>query len=144
MKIDEIDLQIIDLLKHNGRTQNNEIACRLSISEGTVRNRIKKLIDCNFLSIQGLVNPEQIKKKQIIFLAVQIAESKNLEKTAQRVARLEGVNSVYMVTGRYDLLIEIFIEPQNLINFLSNHLAKIDFIASTESFLTLRSYNRWI
>jgi len=59
MKLDETDLNIIALLKENGRIQNNDIASRLSISEGTVRNRIKKLIDNDFLSIRGLVNPEK-------------------------------------------------------------------------------------
>ena len=39
MKIDSTDLKIIQILEENGRTPNNEIAARISISEGTVRNR---------------------------------------------------------------------------------------------------------
>jgi hypothetical protein len=52
------------------------------------------------------------------------------------------VSSVSVVTGRYDLIIEVFIEPYNLINFLSNNLPTIKTIASTESFVTLNNYNK--
>jgi Lrp/AsnC family transcriptional regulator for asnA, asnC and gidA len=145
MKIDETDLKIIDLLKENGRIQNNEIASRLSISEGTVRNRIKKLIDNKFLSIRGLVNPEQIQNKQIILIGARVSDSKKMEKAAQYMANLKDVIAVYMVTGSFDLFVEVFIEPQNLLNFLSIDLAKIDdMILNTESFIIMKSYKKWI
>ena len=144
MKIDKVDLNIIALLKDNGRIQNNEIASRLSVSEGTVRNRIKKLTDNGYLSIMGLVNPEQVKYKQIVFLGVQLSESKRLEEVAEFFSAIGIVSSVYVLTGRYDLLIELFIEPFNLIEFLSSEVAKINCIASTESFITLKSYKKWI
>lgn len=144
VKVDDIDLNIIQLLNGNGRIQNNEIASRLNISEGTVRNRIKKLIDAEFLTIRGLVNPSKIKNRMIIFLGVQLLESKNLEKAADYFKHLNDVIAVYVVTGRFDMLIEIFIEPYKLLNFLSVDLANGDYIASTESFVTLKAYKKWI
>lgn len=144
MKIDKTDLNILELLKDNGRIQNNEIASRLSISEGTVRNRIKKLIDNDFLSIRGLVNPTMIKNKQIVLIGINISKRKDLESAPDLIAKLEYVTSVYMVSGRYDLLVELFIEPGSLLNFLSIDLAKIDHIATTESFIVLKSWKRWI
>lgn len=145
MKLDETDLKILDLLKENGRVQNNEIASRLSISEGTVRNRIKKLIDNNFLSIMGLVNPDKIKNKQIILIGIRISDSKRMEKTGQYMSSLKNVVAVYMVTGSFDLFVEVFIEPQNLLEFLSDDLAKIDDqILNTESFIVMKSYKKWL
>ncbi|MBN1983623.1 MAG: winged helix-turn-helix transcriptional regulator [Chitinivibrionales bacterium] len=144
LKIDTLDLQIIEILKGNGRMQNNEIAARLSISEGTVRNRVKKMIDNQFLSIKGLVNASLLKEKQIFFLGIQISDSTKLEQAASVLAQSSAVSSVCMVTGRYDLLVEVLIEPFNLLNFLSADMAKIDCVATTESFMTLKSYNKWI
>ena len=145
MKLDETDLNIVALLKENGRIQNNEIASRLSISEGTVRNRIKKLIDNNFLSIRGLVNPSKIKHKQIILIGLRISDSKKMEKAGLYMSSLKNVNAVYMVTGSFDLFIEVFIEPQNILEFLSVDLAKIDDqILNTESFIVMKSYKKWI
>ena len=145
MKLDETDLNIVALLKENGRIQNNEIASRLTISEGTVRNRIKKLIDNNFLSIRGLVNPSKIKNKQIILVGVRISDTKKMEKAGLYMSSLKNVNAVYMVTGSFDLFIEVFIEPQNILEFLSVDLAKIDDqILNTESFIVMKSYKKWI
>ncbi|MCK5094059.1 MAG: AsnC family protein, partial [Spirochaetes bacterium] len=65
-----MNLKILQILEENGRTPNNEIAARLSISEGTVRNRIKKLTESNFLKVKGLTNPEHWSDKQLIFILV--------------------------------------------------------------------------
>ncbi|MBU2510591.1 Lrp/AsnC family transcriptional regulator [bacterium] len=144
MKIDKTDVAIISCLKDNGRISNNEIAAKLSISEGTVRNRIKKLSDNNYLKVKGLVNPNQITEKQVIFLGAKVAVSKDLEKTAEAVSILPAVNATSIVTGRFDLIIEVFLEPYAVINFLCNDLAKLDSIVSTETFMTLKNYDKWI
>ena len=144
MKIDEIDQQIVACLKENGRMTNNEIAAKLSVSEGTVRNRIRKLTTNGYLKVKGLVDPNQIKEKQVIYIGAKVAVSKDLEKTAEAVSRLPHVNSTSVVTGRFDLIIELLIEPFDVINFICNDLGKLDSVISTESFLTLKNYNKWI
>ncbi len=49
-----------------------------------------------------------------------------------------------MIAGRFDLIIELFIEPYNLINFLTNDLASVGNISSTESLVTIKNFNKWI
>ena len=44
-KIDDLDLDIINLLERDGRFHNTELAKRLNSSEATIRKRIKRLID---------------------------------------------------------------------------------------------------
>ena len=144
MKIDSTDLKIIQILEKNGRTPNNEIAARVSISEGTVRNRIKKLSDGNFLMVKGLTNPENWTDKQLIFILVQLEITKNWKLIAKKVSELKAVKSVSMITGRFDLIIELFIEPHNLINFLTQDLSSVGNISSTESLVTIKNFNKWV
>lgn len=144
MKIDDINLKILQILEENGRTPNNEIAARLSISEGTVRNRIKKLTESNFLKVKGLTNPEHWSDKQLIFILVQLEMTKKWKEIARRVSELPGVKSVSMITGRFDLIIELFLEPHNLINFLTNDLAGVGNISSTESMVTIKNFKKWV
>jgi len=144
MKIDYINLKILQILEENGRTPNNEIAVRLSISEGTVRNRIKKLTESNFLKVKGLTNPEHWSDKQLIFILVQLEMTKKWKEIARRVSELPGVKSVSMITGRFDLIIELFLEPHNLINFLTNDLAGVGNISSTESMVTIKNFKKWV
>ncbi|HEB29589.1 MAG TPA: Lrp/AsnC family transcriptional regulator [Spirochaetes bacterium] len=144
MKLDSTDLNILQILEKNGRTPNNEIAARVSISEGTVRNRIKKLIDSNILVVKGLTNPEQGSDKQLIFILVQLEITKNWKEIARKVSDLKAVKSVSMITGRFDLIIELYIEPHNLINFLTQDLASVGNILSTESLVTIKNFNKWV
>ena len=144
MKIDGINLKILQILEENGRTPNNEIAARLSISEGTARNRIKKLTESNFLKVKGLTNPEHWSDKQLIFILVQLEMTKKWKEIARKVSELPGVKSVSMITGRFDLIIELFLEPHNLINFLTNDLAGVGNISSTESMVTIKNFKKWV
>ena len=144
MKIDKLDLKIIDILEENGRTPNNDIASRLNISEGTVRNRIKKLTENDFLKVKGLTNPNTRTDKQLIYILAKLDTTKRWEETAQKVSELPDVKSISMITGRFDLIITLFIEPHRLIEFLSHELTSIGTIASTESIVTIKSFNRWV
>ena len=144
MKVDEIDRSIIRILEENGRVPNNDISARLSISEGTVRNRIKKLTANNFLRIRGQIDPDADDTKQLIFILVKLAITKRWREIAEEVSRLPNVRSVSMITGRFDLVVEIYINHRNLIDFLTHDLAEIGDISSTESLVTIGNFNKWV
>jgi Lrp/AsnC family transcriptional regulator for asnA, asnC and gidA len=144
IKIDDTDRNIIKILRENGRIPNNEIASRLEVSEGTVRNRIKKLTENDLLKVKGLTNPDKGTENQLIFILVKLEMTKNWKDIARDVAKLPNVKSVSMTTGRFDLIIELFIEPHNLINFLTEDLAGVGSISSTESLVTIKNINKWV
>ena len=145
MTLDPLDKKLISILNRDGRENNSDIAKELLISEGTVRNRIKKLTDSGVLKVSGLLNPDTVPEKQLVFLGVKIAVSKDLRKLAEKISVLEGVQAAYITTGRYDIIVEVWLNVKyGLIQFLSETLASIDGITSTESFLIMKSYNKWI
>lgn len=143
--LDETAQNIIELLKDDARITNKEIAKKLNISEGTVRNRIKSLLKENLLKLTGLTSPDKDIKKQLVMLGINLSASKDLQEKAKEIAKLPGVKSISITTGRYDLLVEVWVDIKyGLINFLSNSLSQIDGIISTESFIIMKSYNKWI
>jgi Lrp/AsnC family transcriptional regulator for asnA, asnC and gidA len=76
---------------------------------------------------------------------MKVVESKRLEATAEDVTRLPEVRSVAIVTGRYDLLVEVLVASNHgLIRFLSESLAQVPGIESSETFLLLKTYDKWI
>lgn len=144
MKIDNVDIQIIRCLEENGRIPNNEIANRLSLSEGTVRNRIHKLLNCNFLRIKGLTNPNIRQDKLLIFILVKVALHKEWEKIGKKLAEIPEVKSVSMVTGRFDIILEVYLPPDQIMHFISEQISDIKNILSTESLIVVKSYEKWI
>lgn len=92
----------------------------------------------------GLTNPNTRKDKQLIFILAKLDTTKRWEETAQKVSELPDVKSISMITGRFDLIITLFIEPHRLIEFLSHELTSIGTILSTESLVTIKSFKKWI
>ncbi|MEJ2557754.1 MAG: AsnC family transcriptional regulator, partial [Anaerolineae bacterium] len=56
--MDKIDRAIITRLQCDGRTPYTDIASELGISEGSVRHRVRRLIDSGVLQIVGIVEPQ--------------------------------------------------------------------------------------
>lgn len=144
MQPDETDWKIIDILRQ-GYVPNNTIAKELDISEGTVRLRLKKLKDAGIMEVKALINPEVLENKQLAIIGMRVAESRLLESKAEEVSKLENVLSVSIVSGRYDLTAEVLVNSnRGLVAFLTEQLSTIKGILHTESFLILKSYNKFI
>ncbi len=144
MNLDAVDKAIIKQLQDNGRVTNKKIAEILNLSEGTIRNRIRRLTESNILKIKGLINPEVEKEKQLVYVMIKLSGNRNSLDVARKVAALEPIKSVSIIAGRYDLVAEIFIESHTLIEFLNTELAKIDSILTVESLMTLRNFDKWV
>lgn len=144
MKLDKINQKIIKILSEDGRMPNNEIASKVGVSEGTIRNRIKKLLSEGFLKVKGLINPDKFFAKQLIYILIKLEISRDWKEIAQKVSELPEVRSVSMITGRFDLLVELFIEPYHLLHFLTEELTKIGNISSTESLVAIKNFKKWI
>ncbi|MCP4754846.1 MAG: Lrp/AsnC family transcriptional regulator [Proteobacteria bacterium] len=140
MKIDELTIAIIRNLK-NGRVRFREIADKLSIAEGTVRSRVRKLEEEGILEITGLVNPELIPDQSVVYIGVKLKTIELVKKGAE-ISQVKGVISVGVVTGRYDLILTVALKKGfGLLEFYTDELAKIDDIRSVEAFVVYKSYN---
>jgi Lrp/AsnC family transcriptional regulator for asnA, asnC and gidA len=144
MQPDETDWKIIEILR-KGYVPNNTIARRLNISEGTVRVRLKKLKDAGIVEVRALINPDALENQQLALVAMSVAESRLLESKAKEVSVLENVLSVFIVSGRYDLIAEVLVDSnRGLVQFLTGQLSKVKGIVHSESFLMLRNYRKFV
>ena len=145
MLTDDLDRRIVAALNQDGRLQAKAIAARLHVSEGTVRNRIRRLMSAGLLRVAGLIDPDHSPNMQLMLLGVNIVCSRDLAKKAAEIAKLPGVQAAYITAGRYDIMVEVWLQAKGgLIAFLGQTLAKVSGIASTESFLVMKSHNKWI
>jgi len=144
MQPDDTDWKIISILKR-GDLPNNTIARKLGVSEGTVRARLKRLKEAGILQVRALINPDVLENKQLVIVAVRVAESKLLERKAEELAGLENVLSVSIASGRYDLIAEVLLDSnRGLVHFLTEELSTIEGILASESFIMLKSYNKFV
>jgi Lrp/AsnC family transcriptional regulator for asnA, asnC and gidA len=144
MQPDETDWKIIDTLKE-GWVPNNTIARKLGVSEGTIRTRLKRLKDAEIMTVRALINPDVLANKQLVHVAMNVAESRLLENKAAEIARLSNVLSVSIASGRYDLIAEVLVDSnKGLVLFLTEELSQIQGITRSESFIMLKNYNKFV
>ncbi len=140
MKIDELTVSIIHGLR-DGRVRFREIADNLSIAEGTVRSRVKKLQEEGIIKITGLVDPEQIPDHSIVYIGVKLSTIEIVKKGAE-VAKVKGVIAVGVVTGRYDLILTVALKKGfGLLEFYTDELSKVSDVQSVEAFVVYKCYN---
>jgi Lrp/AsnC family transcriptional regulator for asnA, asnC and gidA len=141
---DELDWKIINILSEES-VPNSTIAEALGVSEGTVRARLKKLKEAGVLQVRALINPDVLAQKQLMLIGMKVAETRLLETKAQEVAALAGVLSVSIASGRYDLIAEVLTDSnRGLVKFLTEGLSTIEGIQSSESFIMLKSYGKYV
>jgi Lrp/AsnC family transcriptional regulator for asnA, asnC and gidA len=144
MQPDSIDWKMITLLSKN-HMSNSSLAKQLGVSEGTIRQRLKRLQNKGILKIRALRDPNTLENQQLAIVAAILMEAKLLDKKAQEISRLENVLSVSIVSGRYDVLIEVLVESnKGLVSFLTEKLSTIEGISKTETFVVLKSFQKWI
>jgi len=144
MQPDSTDWKIINQLSKNS-VPNSVVARDLGLSEGAVRQRLKKLQENGILKIKALRNPEMLENQELALITVNVSESKLLNQKAVEISQIENVISVAILSGRYDLLVEVLVDSnKGLIQFLTNKLSAIKGISKTETFVVLKSIGKWI
>lgn len=140
MKIDDTNLAIVKHLK-DGRRSFKQIANELGVSENTVRARVQKLMEEGILEVIGLVDPEALPGHRLVMVGVKLATMDLINK-GEEFSKLRGVVSVSVVTGRYDLLLVVFLkEGFGLLEFYTEEVAKLEDVQSVETFVVYKAYN---
>ena len=145
MRLDETNKAIIRELS-NGRKAFSTIADKIGITENTVRARVNKLMEDGVLQISGLVNPQTIAEMQVVIMGVKLS-TLDLESKAKEMLKLKGVISVVVVTGRYDLIVQVATssqDDQSLLNFFKNELSKVKGVADVETFVVYQAHNSMV
>ena len=99
--IDEIDRKLIKELQKDGRQTYVELGRKLGVVEGTVRKRVRVLMDKNIIEIVAVPNVRELGYKFISTMAMQVKMA-DLRKVADTLAQKPNVCRLAFVTGRYD------------------------------------------
>jgi len=119
---DELNRGIIDLLQEDGRIPFKDIAARLGVSEGTVRNRVQWMKEAGMLRIVALADPMAIRYRADAMVGIKVSSLSTPRKVAERLSQHAEVVYSIWVSGRFDLLIEVVCESSGLFQgFLEKH-----------------------
>jgi len=138
--IDGIDQRLLLELQKDGRQSYIELAKLLHVSETTVRNRVKRLLDQDIMRVMAIPNLETLGYgfMGIIGLQVRLADMRTVARQL-----MEHPNICYLanVTGRYDLIALIITKSSSeYSDLVQNVISPLPSIMRTETFVNLRIY----
>ena len=147
-KMDAINRKILNLLEKNARIENADIATVLDITEDEVRERIGALeksgVICAYKSVIDWEKVETDSVSAMIELKVTPKAGFGFEEVAARVAKYPEVESVYLMSGGYDL--NVIVKGRTfheVSNFVSRELAMIDSVTSTGTQFVMKRYKEY-
>jgi Lrp/AsnC family transcriptional regulator for asnA, asnC and gidA len=141
--IDELDRQIVAALQPDGRRAFADIASELGVSEGTIRQRYRRLVSAGILQVVGVADPFKIGYGTMTMIGVKVAidGDTNIDAVGAEIAKFPEVSYAVMSTGAYDLLVEVIaLDNEEFTRFLTERLHRVRGVSATEAFMLLRVY----
>ncbi len=133
---DKIDERIIGYLKEDSRESFVDIGKKLKLSESAVRRRVKNLVDSKTINKFTIELGEENVTSAIVLVSVDSAA--DTSKVSLKLAKLEGVKTVYEITGQYDITTIINASSIAEINNSIDSLRKIPGVVDTNTVIILR------
>ena len=135
--IDEIDKAIIEELQADGRMPYTRLGTAVGLSEAAVRQRVQRLTDSGVVQIVAVTDPLTLGFRRMAMIGLKVEG--DLRVAARDIAALPEVSYVVIVSGSFDLLMEIVCEDdEHLLAILNDKVRAIPGIRSTETFTYLR------
>ncbi len=138
--MDDLNKGILRELRE-GRKSFKLIAENLDVTENTIRSRVRRLEEQGVLDISGHVDVDQIDDLQIIMIGIRTSSMDYIAK-GEEISRLKGVISVSVVTGRFDLIVQVQLAgDRQMLSFLKDELSKVESIEAIETFVVYKGFN---
>ena len=140
-----MDRKILKLLSKNARATAKEIAVMLGRTEEEVAAQIREMEKSGLIrGYKAVVDWEAVDTttvSAIIELKVTPKAGLGFEEVAERVAKYPEVESVYLMSGVYDLSVMVRGKTfQEVAKFVAKELSTIESVTSTATHFVLRRY----
>ena len=133
---DKVDERIIGYLKEDSRKSFVDIGKKLKLSESAVRRRVKNLVDSKTINKFTIELGEENVTSAIVLVSVDSAT--DTSKVSLKLAKLDGVKTVYEITGQYDITTIMSASSIAEINNSIDALRKITGVVDTNTVIILR------
>ena len=128
VKIDEIDMQIVEKLTKNGRLPFSKIAQEIGASTDTVARRYGKLRKNNFIKVSIQINPLELGYQAILDINIALTNQSKTKETVDKLSIIPGVADLIKISGNYDLLVIALVKDCRDIIAINEEIAKIPYI----------------
>ena len=128
---------IIEALQADGRMPYTRLGAVVGLSEAAVRQRVQRLTESGVVQIVAVTDPLMLGFNRMAMVGLKVEG--DLRTVAADIAAIPDVSYVVIVSGSFDLLMEVVCEDDDhLLSILNDKVRAIPGIRSTETFTYLR------
>jgi DNA-binding Lrp family transcriptional regulator len=146
VKLTEKEMEIVEILEKDARLPIEDLAKMIRLSVEETEKAVQKLeenkIIIRYISIIDWTKIDgHAGVRAMIDVKVTPKRGVGFEEIAERIYRFKEVNSVYLMSGAYDL--SVIIEGQSMnevAQFVSHKLSTLDSVVSTTTHFILNKY----
>ena len=146
MHLNTIELEILKIIESNGRIDSADLAKMVNVPSEELEVTLKKLEDMNVIvRYMTIIDWSKVDEHQgvtaMIDVKVTPKRGVGFDDIAKRIYRFKEVQSVYLMSGVYDLSVTIEGKSMNEVaNFVSQKLSTLDSVISTTTHFILKKY----
>lgn len=138
--MDDIDRQLIALLRENARVPIATLAKKLRVARGTVQNRLAKLeADGTVVGYTVRLRP-QVEEQRIRALMTVAVEGNKAEAVLKALRGDPAVAALHSTNGRWDIVAELRADSLEAFDRVLAGIRRIEGISSTETSLLLSTH----
>ena len=121
----ELDLQIIEILKQDGRTNNQQIAEQTGVTTNVIASRIRRMEKAKAMKIVAVSDFSAYNYDVLLPIGIDV-KGRRADDVANDLSRLEEVASVQLASGKHDIEILVTLRDLSQMNpFFLDKLSKI-------------------
>lgn len=145
--LDQLDLELLRLLEHNGQPNLSHLAAMLQIDVEDVRQRISALEKGRVVNgYSAIIDWEQVETplvRSLIEVKVNPEPEVGFERIARVIASYTEVVDVILASGTYDLLVTVEgNDMRQVASFVASKLAALDNVQSATTHFVLKTYKK--
>ncbi len=104
--LDDLDRDIIGLLKIDGRISFTEVSKRLNLPEATARYRVQRLLQSKIVKIHATPNPDHLGTPHVVIVQL-FVENNKIDTVAEALVEIEEVQFVAVTAGHHNIVIDV-------------------------------------
>lgn len=135
--MDDLDLRLITLLRHDGRRSVSELAGDLKVARATVRSRMEKLVETGEILGFTAVLRDDWRDLPIRAVTLVVVDGHNTEPVIRSLSAMTEVRAIHSTNGKWDLVLDVATRDLVAFDDALNRIRLIEGITGTETSLLL-------
>ncbi|MEM7544376.1 MAG: Lrp/AsnC family transcriptional regulator [Pseudomonadota bacterium] len=143
MKLDKIDLAILQQLRSEGRISITELAERVNLSKTPCHARMRRLIETGYITgFHASIDHAKLGRGHVAFVQVKLSDTRAaaLDEFNAAVRTHPEIEQCHMIAGAFDYLLQI--RSSDITDYrrmLGEEIAALPNVANTSTFVSMET-----